>query len=232
MEIIILSFFEEIWTQISLLYFLPGDSLIACFTDTPIGEFYEFQPSDRGGVFSFFIPWFLLSILMVSIDDTNPKGVALFKKERKKVLTKEGKERSTNTLIILLILVSAYISLSLFGIEYIWLNFLLLVVFVFLSWYTIFTNGYSTQRKRFKKGKKILTKHGEKLSLKLLVIIFTLLTLYFISYFFNHSCFIILLFILVFIIAFYLSVGSRWDRLKSKMSELYKKVGAYLKNNN
>jgi len=232
MEIVSLSFFEEIWTQISLLYFLPGDSLIACFTDTPIGEFYEFQPSDRGGVFSFFIPWFLLSILMVSIDDTSPKGVTLFKKERKKILTKKGKEKSVNALIILLILVFVYTALSLFGIEYIWLNFLLLVVFVFLSWYTIFTNGYSTQRKRFKKGKKILTKHGEKLSLKLLVIIFTLLTLYFISYFFNHSCFIILLFILVFIIAFYLSVGSRWDRLKSKMSELYKKVGAYLKNNN
>jgi L-asparagine transporter-like permease len=229
MEIVSLSFFEEIWTQISLLYFLPGDSLIACFTGTFIGEFYEFQPSDRGGIFSFFVPWFLLSILMVSIDDTSPKGVTLFKKERKKILTKKGKEKSVNALIILLILVFVYTALSLFGIEYIWLNFLLLAVFVFLSWYTIFTNGYSTQRKRFKKSEKILTKHGKKLSLKLLVIISTLFTLYFISYFFNHSCFIILFFILVFIIMFYLSVGSRWDRLKSKISGLYKKARAYLK---
>jgi len=154
MEIISLSFFEEIWTQISLFYFLPGDSLIVCFTDTSIGEFYEFQPSDRGGIFSFFVPWFLLSILMVSLDDTDPKGITLFKKERKKSLTKEGKERSTNALITLLVLVSVYIVLSLFSIGYIWLNILLLLVFVFLSWYTIFTNGYSTQRKNSKKAKK------------------------------------------------------------------------------
>jgi len=232
MEIISLSFFEEIWTQISLLYFLPGDSLIACFTDTPIGEFYEFQPSDRGGIFSFFVPWFLLSILMVSLDDTDPKGITLFKKERKKSLTKEGKERSTNVLITLLVLVSVYIVLSLFSIGYIWLNILLLLVFVFLSWYTIFTNGYSTQHKKFKKGKKILTKHGEKLLLKLLVIIFTLLALYFVSYFFNHSCFITIFFIVVSIVMFYLSIGSRRVRLKGKVGELHKKIMSYFKSNN
>ncbi len=220
---------ENIWPQIKHLYFTPGDALISCLIHTDIGKFYEFTSADLGGAFSLFLPWFLMAILMASIDDTNPKGVTLFKKERKKILTKEGKERSNNVLIMLLILVSVYTALSLFGIEYIWLNFLLLAVFVFLSWYTIFTNGYSTQRKRFKKSEKILTKHGKKLSLKLLVIISTLFTLYFISYFFNHSCFIILFFILVFIIMFYLSVGSRWDRLKSKISGLYKKARAYLK---
>ncbi|MBL7003540.1 MAG: hypothetical protein ISR69_05905 [Gammaproteobacteria bacterium] len=213
------------------LYFLPGDSLIMCFIGTFIGEFYEFQLSDRGGVFSFFVPWFLLSILMVSIDDTDPKEIVLFKKrkERKKILTKEGKKGLTNALIILLISVSLYISLFLIGIEYIWLNLLLLIVFLFLSWYAIFTGGYSIQRKKFKKGKKILTVHGAKLLLKLLVIVSTLLILYFISSLFNHSCLVILFFIVVSIITFYLSIGDRWLKLKNEISELYIKVISYFK---
>jgi len=223
---------ENIWPQIKHLYFTPGDALISCLIHTDIGKFYEFTSADLGGAFSLFLPWFLMAILMASIDDTNPKGVTLFKKERKKILTKEGKERSNNVLIMLLILVSVYTALSLFGIEYIWLNFLLLLVFVFLSWYTIFTNGYSTQCRRFKKGKEILTKHGKKFSLKLLVIISILFILHFISYLFNHSCFIILLFIVLAICTFYLSIGNRWARLKSKISELYKKTRSYLKNDN
>jgi len=231
MELINLSFFEEIWTQIMHLYFLPGDTLIMCFIGTFIGEFYEFQASDRGGIFSFFVPWFLLSILMVSIDDTNPKGITLFKKrnKRSKIFTKEGRVRLAYALTLLLIALSIHIGLSLLDMEYIWLNLLLLVVFLFLSWYAIFTGGYSIQRKKFKKGKKILTVHGAKLLLKLLVIVSTLLILYFISYILNHSCFITLLLIVVLIITFYLSIGSRWIRLKNKMTELYKKLMSYFK---
>lgn len=213
------------------LYFLPGDTLIMCFIGTFIGEFYEFKTSDRGGIFSFFVPWFLLSILMVSIDDTNPTGVTLFKKGNK-IFTKEGRRRSAYALTLLLIALSIHIGLSLFDMEYIWLNLLLLVVFLFLSWYKIFTDGYSIQRKKFKKGKVILTKYGKKLSLKLLIIVSILLIAYFISYIFNHSCFIILFFITVLIVTFYLSIGSRWIRLKNKMTELYKKLMSYFKNNN
>ena len=84
--------FENIWIQVKHLYFVLGDTLISCLIPTDIGRFYEFTDADLGGAFSFFVPLFLIAILMASINDTNEGKLEIFT-PGKKILTKEGKRK-------------------------------------------------------------------------------------------------------------------------------------------
>jgi len=212
---------ENIWLQIKHLYFTPGDALISCFIRTDIGRFYEFSNADLGGVFSFFVPWFLIAILMASVDDTKEGKIELFT-TGKKVLTKEGKRKFKIFYILLFALVSTYVSLWFFDSNYVFLNLLLAIVFLFSSSYVFFTNGYSTKKKKFKKSKKILTKQGVRVVTELLMLLSILLALYLAYRLFGVSCSVVLPLAIIVAIVIYFSIGNRWKRLKQKVVKIYK----------
>jgi hypothetical protein len=223
-----LAFFENFWLQIKHLYFVPGDVLISCFIHTDIGRFYEFTDADLGGVFSFFVPWFLMAILMASIDDTKEGKIELFT-IGKKVLTKEGKRKFKIFYILLFSLVLIYISLWFFYINYLWLSALLGVIFLLSNAYVFLTNGYSVKQKKFKKPKKTLTKQGVRVAIEILVIFFSFLALYIAYRLFNVDCSIVLPITIIVAVLVYFSIGNRWKRLKQEVVKTYKKIKSYLR---
>jgi hypothetical protein len=220
--------FENIWIQVKHLYFVLGDTLISCLIPTDIGRFYEFTDADLGGAFSFFVPLFLIAILMASINDTNEGKLEIFT-PGKKILTKKGRRKFKIFYILLFSLVLIQISLWLFNINHLWLNLLPGVIFLFLNVYVFLTNGYSFKQKKFKKNKKILTKQGVIVASKVLVLVFILLVLYLINRLFNEICSSALFLTIILTIAVYFSRGGRWKRLKQIAAKYIKRMKSYFK---
>jgi hypothetical protein len=223
-----LAFFNGILLSIKWLYFLPGDLLVSCLSNTEIGQFYEFSNADRGGVFSFFVPWFLLAILMASINDTKSGKIILFNKG-KKTFTKNGRSRVKLLFVLLFILISIYFALESINIKNSWIDLSFIILISFLSWYAILTSGYSFKQKKFKKGKHILTKTGKRYIVKPLSFLAVLLILYLTSRFVNYSCSFIIFIIPILFIVFYFCIGNRWLKLKKGTIKIYNKIKTLFK---
>ena len=216
-----LEFFDGIWLLVKWLYFLPGDLLVACLTNTSIGQFYEFSNSNRGGVFSFFVPWFFIAFLMSSIDDTQGGRVLLFNKG-KKILTKNGRKRVGLLFVVLFIFGSAYFALHSLNIKNSWIDLLLIIFVVLTAWYVLLTDGYSFKRKKFRKVKQVLTKKGRKNATKMLLLSAIFLILYLTPGFVNYNCSFVIFLIPALSIVFYFSIGDRWKKLKNSTVKVYK----------
>jgi len=216
-----LEFIDGIWLLVKWLYFLPGDLLVACLSNTDIGRFYEFSNSDNEGVFSFFVPWFFVAFMMSSIDDTKSGGILFFNKG-KKIITKNGRKRVGLLFIALLIFGSVYFVLHSLNIKNSWIDLLLIIFIVFTVWYTLSTDGYSFKRNKFRKVKQLLTKKGRKNAAKMLLLSAILLILYLMPRFINYSCSFVIFLIPVLSIVFYFSIGNRWKKLKNSTVKVYK----------
>ena len=221
MEYTVFSYIDGVLSSIIWLYFLPGNLLVSCLSNTDIGQFYEFSNTDHNGVFSFFVPWFFIIFLMVSIDDTKSGRIILFN-NGKKILTKNGRKRVGLLVIALFALGSSYFVMHALNIKNSWLDLLFIIFIALTVWHALFTNSYSFKKKKFKKAKQMLTTRGRKDIVKLLLFPAVLLTLYLLSTFISYSCPFIIFLIPVLFTVFYFSVGNRRKKLKNNLIKVYK----------
>jgi hypothetical protein len=228
MEYTVFSYIDGVLSSIIWLYFLPGNLLVSCLSNTDIGQFYEFSNADHDGVFSFFVPWFFIAFLMASIDDTKGGRIILLNKG-KRILTKNGRKRVGLLFIALVILGSTYLALHSLDVKNSWIDLLFIIFITLTIWYVLLTNGYSFKKNKFKKAKQIIVKRGKKDFRKLLLWPAILLVLFLASRFINYSCFFIILIIPILFTVFYLSVGNRWRKLKINFIKTYKKIKIYFK---
>lgn len=214
MDYIDLISFSTIWVWIVEMYYIPGNLLVSCLSNTDIGRFYEFSYADRDGVFSFFTPWFVIAILLSSIDDTKSGGIISLDRKNERILTKNGRSRTALLFISLFTLILSFLLLRSFNIQNSWINLMVVILSMFISWYTLFTNGYSFKRKKFRKTKQLLMKKGKgrivKFLLWTMIGLALLVVLFLVFRFVAYSCSFVVSIIPILFIMLYFSIGNRW----------------------